>query len=248
MPQFNFDAVWNTLTETDKRRIVAIWCCEQPTKVDWDFVAKATSSAHGGAARKANGKLLTKLRDGGAVEDGNDAASESDKRRIVAMWALDQPAPNWQAVAESMGSVLKPRTMYYADNAFRKKLNVADAEPEETDWAKVTEAAAGGQATVASVKTYHSRTLKKLKDAGAELDEDGSPVGGASSDAKATTPKPTPKKKAAAGEKKAAGGGRKRKAKEDIPVDSVEEEPVTKKVKEEIREEVDGDGEEEQVI
>lgn len=96
MPQFNFDAVWSTLTETDKRRIVAIWCCEQPTKVctiiyqstflpadnvasklDWDFVARATSSAHGGAARKANGKLLAKLRDGGAVEDGNEVRQSS---------------------------------------------------------------------------------------------------------------------------------------------------------------------------
>ncbi|KAJ9648720.1 hypothetical protein H2199_000633 [Coniosporium tulheliwenetii] len=118
----------------------------------------------------------------------------------------------------------------------------------QTDWAKVAEAAASGQATIDSMKTYQRRTLKKLKDAGAELDEDSSPVGGATSTGEGTTPKPTPKKKATAGEKKPTSGGRKRKAKEDIPVDSVEEELVTKKVKEEVKEEVDGDGEDEQVI
>ncbi|KAJ9665210.1 hypothetical protein H2201_004684 [Coniosporium apollinis] len=252
MPQFNFDTVWNTLSETDKRRIVAIWCCEQPTKVDWDFVAKATSSAHGGAARKANGKLLTKLKDGGAVEDGNettwDTVSEKDKRRIVAMWALSQPVVDWKELADFMGSGAKGHTMYCADLALRKKLTTAGAERDETDWAKVAEAAASGQATIDSMKTYQRRTLKKLKDAGAELDEDSSPVGGATSTGEGTTPKPTPKKKATAGEKKPTSGGRKRKAKEDIPVDSVEEELVTKKVKEEVKEEVDGDGEDEQVI
>ncbi|KAJ9648719.1 hypothetical protein H2199_000632 [Coniosporium tulheliwenetii] len=154
MPQFNFDTVWNTLSETDKRRIVAIWCCEQPTKVctiiyqlillpadevafkvDWDFVAKATSSAHGGAARKANGKLLTKLKDGGAVEDGNettwDTVSEKDKRRIVAMWALSQPVVDWKELADFMGSGAKGHTMYCADLALRKKLTTAGAERDE---------------------------------------------------------------------------------------------------------------------